>query len=388
MDSHIRALIQHIHDTDGKAVIVTAGAGIQALAWILGVAGASRTLLDADIPYSYAAFDEFMGRPPEKYVSAETARLLAGAAIVRARHLREVQGDFDERVLGLSCTATIATDYVKRGDHRAHVAVWWREKLVGHSLKLAKGERDRDGEEDVVSRIMINTLAEAFGLDDRLPLPLLAEETLERFEADFGAAVDRLLAAESAFFGVTADGRIRTEGVNPQVLLPGSFNPLHKGHLGLAAAAAEILGQPVAFELSAYNVDKPPLERDVILRRIGQFAGDHPVYVTNAPTFLEKARLFPRTTFVVGYDTAVRIIAERYYGNSETRLLAALAEMRSLGSSFLVAGRASGSGFAEAATLAVPSGFEGMFRPIPSDQFRLDISSTEIRAQRAVVAAP
>ena len=55
------------------------------------------------------------------------------------------------------------------------------------------------------------------------------------------------------------------------------------------------------FELSAFNVDKPPLPVNVILERINQFSGKYSVVATNAPTFIQKARLFPGATFVVGY---------------------------------------------------------------------------------------
>ena len=32
-----------------------------------------------------------------------------------------------------------------------------------------------------------------------------------------------------------------------------------------------------------------------------------------ASLFTDKARLFPRSAFVIGYDTAVRLVAPRYY---------------------------------------------------------------------------
>lgn len=380
MDNDIRHLIQTIHDTDGKTVVVAAGAGTQALAWLLGVAGASRTLLDARIPYGRNAFRQYLGYKPPKHVTREAARLLAGNALTRARKVRE---DPDERVVGLSCTATIVTDRPKRGEHRAHIATWTNERVVCYTIYLTKGARDRDGEEEVVSRIMLNALAAAFKLDEQVGVPLLEGEKVEIQTYDFVAAVRRLLEGEVKFLGINDHGLIRYEGINPQVLMPGSFNPLHVGHLGLMQTATEMTEKPVAFEISAYNVDKPPLPEEVILDRMAQFAGRQPVYVTNAPTFLEKARLFPRTTFVVGYDTAVRILAPRYYNNSYNEMLAALDELRERGCRFLVAGRANDEGeYFQADDLEVPSGYETLFTPIPSHKFRRDISSTEIRSQR------
>ena len=380
MDSSIRNLIQTIHDTPAQTVIVAAGAGTQMLTWLLGVAGASRTLLDARIPYGRNAFRQYLGHKPPKHVTITAARMLAGNALTRARRVREEE---DMRVVGLSCTATIITDRPKKGEHRAHIATWTSERVTSHSIFLTKGARDRDGEEDVVSRIMLNALAEAFGLTERIEVPLLAGEVIEAKTYDFVAATQRLLKGEVKFVGVYDHGRIRYSGINPQVLMPGSFNPLHKGHLGLMETAIEMTDKPVAFEVSAYNVDKPPLEQGVILDRLAQFAGRQPVYITNAPTFIEKARLFPETTFVVGYDTAVRILAPRYYNDSQEEMLAALREMQEKRCHFLVAGRANDTGeFFPATDLAIPAEFEPLFTPIPSEKFRRDISSTEIRAQR------
>ena len=100
----------------------------------------------------------------------------------------------------------------------------------------------------------------------------------------------------------------------PLAVLPGSFNPLHHGHTTLAATAAAKLGVDVVFELSVANVDKPELGRDEVERRLGQFAGVAPVWVTRAAAFEKKADIFPGAAFVLGWDTAVRLIDPKYYG--------------------------------------------------------------------------
>ena len=79
-----------------------------------------------------------------------------------------------------------------------------------------------------------------------------------------------------------ADVRV---GLGPLALLPGSFHPLHRGHTVLAAVAAARLGVPVHFELSVTNADKPELPRDEVERRLAQFAGFAPVWLTRAATF-------------------------------------------------------------------------------------------------------
>ena len=357
-------------------MLVAAGAGSVALAELLGVPGASRTLLEALIPYAADSFDEFLGARPEQYVSEETGRRMAGRALARARHLRELE---PWPLVGLGCTATLVTDRPKKGEHRAHVAAWSAARLRVYTLHLEKGARDRAGEERLVSGLMLDALAEACSVAGRPPLPLGAGDSLSLATVDYAPAADQLHRGDSPFFGILPDGVLAT--APPAALLSGSFNPLHAGHTALAETAAALLGVPVAFEVSAANVDKPPLSPDVVLDRLGQFAGRYPAYAAHAPTFVEKARLYPGAVFVVGYDTAARILQPRYYGDSEAAMLAALAELRDRGNSFLVAGREGNDGaFHELAELAIPEGFAALFAAIPARTFRSDLSSTEIRA--------
>lgn len=383
MDESIHSLIQAIHDSPPRAVFAAAGAGSQALADLLGVPGASRTLLEALIPYAADSFDEFLGQRPEQYVSAETGRRMAGRALARAHHLRELE---PWPLVGLGCTATIVTDRPKRGEHRAHVAAWSPARLTAWTLYLEKGARDRAGEEGLVSRLILDALGESCAIADRPSLPLGSGDSLSVERIDYAAVAERLRRREIAWFGIEPDGGLTTE--TPAAVLSGSFNPLHGGHTGLAETAAALLGVPVAFEVSAVNVDKPPLETAVLLDRLSQFAGRWPVVAGNAPTFVEKSRLYPGVVFVVGFDTAARIIQPRYYGDSEAGMLAALVEMRDRGTRFLVAGREGSDGhFRELHELEIPAGFAGLFEAIPSGLFRDDVSSTEIRAALKAEAA-
>ena len=88
-----------------------------------------------------------------------------------------------------------------------------------------------------------------------------------------------------------------------------------------------MLGGPVAFELAIVNADKPRLDFHSIAQRLAQFEPDL-LAITGAPLFVEKARVFPNTTFVVGYDTAERLIDPRFYGQSRAQMHAALDELR------------------------------------------------------------
>lgn len=54
-----------------------------------------------------------------------------------------------------------------------------------------------------------------------------------------------------------------------------------------------------------------------------------------APLYTLKAKLFPQSTFVVGYDTAVRLVDPKYYGG-HTQMVVQFEELAYLGCSFLV----------------------------------------------------
>ncbi|MFQ6025931.1 MAG: hypothetical protein ACE5Q6_00290 [Dehalococcoidia bacterium] len=375
--SQIDEIIRKIHDTPHKTVMVVAGAGTQAMAWLLGISGASRTILETRVPYGRFSMIDFLGKEPEQYVSTETARDMAKAAYQRGRQLLEDASP----VIGMACTATIATDRPKRGDHRACIAFWDEQQVARYDLILDKGLRDRVGEEEVVSRLLLQGLAQACGIEDELPTGLGEGDRLQVSADRHPSPVQRLLSGDADTVTVHPDGRMAVDEPVEAALLPGSFNPLHHGHEQLAAQAARVLGTEVAFELSVVNVDKPPLAESEILGRAAQFAGKRSVVLTRAETFRKKTEFFPGNQFVIGWDTAVRLIDPVYYGGEKEAMLTALAEMWAKGTRFLVAGREQEGTFHTLADVAVPAGFAPLFQALPESQFRADVSSTDLRAE-------
>ncbi len=168
----------------------------------------------------------------------------------------------------------------------------------------------------------------------------------------------------------------------PRALLAGSFNPMHAGHLALAAAAARHLGARVDFELSVTNVDKPPLAPADVLRRVRQFPTVGPVWLTAAPTFRQKADLFPGCAFVVGHDTADRLTDPRYADGTPAGRDAALGSLLDRGVRVVVGGRVDRYGVFRTWDLdAAGRAFRDLWVALTEADFRADVSSTALRAR-------
>jgi len=193
-----------------------------------------------------------------------------------------------------------------------------------------------------------------------------------------------MLQNNAAWLCQEPDGSVRITGPGPRALLAGSFNPLHQGHRLLNESARRLLGLPVAYELSIRNVDKPELTEEEVRRRLEQFRGIAPIYVTRAMTFERKATLFPDCVMVVGHDTAERIVSPSYYGDELASRDRSLEAIRQTGGRFLVAGRRGKEGFIALEQSKIPPSFRGMFEGISEADFRLDVSSSQLRCQSSL----
>jgi hypothetical protein len=305
---------------------------------------------------------------------------MARAARARAARLAPAGSD----AVGLGATAALVSDRPRRGEHRFHIAFANADRTAHCTCVLAKGRRDRAAEEDIVSRAILLWLARGCGVAAPSPRSLVdADEPYAERVVAAADAIDRLVAGGLDRVTVQPDGQMVLSAPRPLVLFPGSFNPMHEGHRSLARVAEEVRQQPLAFEISVANVDKPPLLGETVRRRLAQFAWKSPVELTRAPTFVEKSRLFSKTTFVIGADTAERLVAPKYYGDDELQMQAALEEIATSGASFLVAVRIDALGRVRAlADIAVPRRYADLFTEIPERRFRLDVSSSGLRARR------
>jgi nicotinamide mononucleotide (NMN) deamidase PncC len=364
--------VRQIHASGRRLVVATTGGGSRAISQLLTVAGASRSILEAIVPYSASALARFLGGEPDQYCAPATARAMAMAAYRRALDY----ADSPATAVGVGCTAGLATDRPKHGPHRLHVAAQSREATRLVSLELEKGARTRDEEETLAAGILLNLLAECCEVSLRVPVALTASEKLQASSIEAPSPWQALLVGEIQRLRVNPPGEPTSP---PQVIFSGAFNPLHDGHRGMAAVAAKLLGAPVEFEIPIINADKPALDFLEIDSRVRQFAADQPVWLSRTPTFVEKSFLFPGVTFVVGADTIERIAAAQYYGGDPLAVERAMRTIGAQGCRFLVFGRSHEGRFRTLANVDLPPAVAGLCREVPADVFRVDISSTSLR---------
>ena len=177
-------------------------------------------------------------------------------------------------------------------------------------------------------------------------------------------------------FNILENGRlIDEEFISKSLILSGSFNPLHNGHIKLLEAAKNMTKLEPFFEISISNVDKRNISLEDLNSRISQFYNIGKILITNSATFEDKSNLFKKSIFVIGYDTAVRILDNKYY---EKDMKESLSNIKKNECSFLVTGRKINGKYKYLNDLEIED-YKGLFSIIPEENFRLDISSTEIR---------
>lgn len=361
-------LIERVHAAGRGCVVSLTGGGSRAIADLLSVPGASATVLEAIVPYAATALAQWLGGKFDHACSEPTARAMAMAGFARARKLSVAD---PHTLCGIGATASLASTRPKRGPHRLHVAWQTAEATVSYSCELVKGKRTRAEEEAVAAEFIRYAVAEACGVVTASPPRPSAEEPVARLEKRAPAEWTELLLGERDRVGYRLH-------VAPQLIFSGAFNPLHEGHLRMVELASAHCGTTVTLELSIANVDKPTLDFIEIDARLTGLA-DHPVLLTRAATFAEKAALVPGAKFVVGADTIARIADEEYYDGDYKKRDSSIARLAALGCRFLVFGRAVDGRFRLPSDLNLPSQLRGMCEEVGESEFRHDICSTDLR---------
>ena len=356
---------QAFHQSPWQGVIYITGGAASFLAELLNTPGASASVLEAQVPYATQALTELLGRAPEQAASNATARALAAVAYHRAGQLSQGQQ------FGFGCTASLATNRVKKGVHRAH----WAIQTSTHTYTFeATFDGDRHEEEVQLNNLIWQSLQDHLLSDSADGLSDYPSEV--HFEH---ATLDTTLAP---LYDTTPHKHCLGDH-DGKLILPGSFNPLHDGHREMIDTAQQITGNAGALELTVFNADKPPLDFVSLNARL-KYAQEFPLWLTNVANYADKAQLFSQCTFALGIDTLVRIADLRFYQHQQEKLEEAFNLFEDYKTQFLVFGRKVKSEFVSLDDVSIPLRLKSMCQSVPESKYRNDLSSTALRQAASV----
>ena len=360
-------LIQKIHESKYRITFVSSGGGTNAISSLLKVPGASNTVLESYIPYSKKSMDLFLNRKPDHYCSLNTSLSMAANAYKKCM---QIDPEYKKKYLiGISVTASLATTYTKIGDHKFYISVQTESFTKSIECLLIKGSRSREEEEQLITEYVLSLVAECCGIEKNMPhhdeIPVIYTIKAEK-------SWKKLLNNDVNF--------ISSDRSTPELIFPGSFNPLHDGHLKMRELAEKKTGMRATFEICARNADKPPLTFHEIKRTLDQFTDNDSWVMTSAGRFSEKAEMFPNSVFIIGADTLMRVFDEKFYSNKKD-MLDHIDRFNDHNINFLVFGRKVNKKFISLRDIVIPENIKSRCTGFEEGSFRDDISSTELRLE-------
>ncbi|MDB0065777.1 cytidylyltransferase [Gammaproteobacteria bacterium] len=360
-------LIQKIHESKYRITFVSSGGGTNAISSLLKVPGASNTVLESYIPYSKKSMDLFLNRKPDHYCSLNTSLSMAANAYKKCM---QIDPEYKKKYLiGISVTASLATTYTKIGDHKFYISVQTESFTKSIECLLIKGSRSREEEEQLITEYVLSLVAECCGIEKNMPhhdeIPIIHTIKAEK-------SWKKLLNNDVNF--------ISNDRSTPELIFPGSFNPLHDGHLRMRELAEKKTGMRATFEICARNADKPPLTFHEIKRTLDQFTDNDSWVMTSAGRFSEKAEMFPNSVFIIGADTLMRVFDEKFYSNKKD-MLDHIDRFNDHNINFLVFGRKVNKTFISLRDIVIPENIKNRCTGFEEGSFRDDISSTELRLE-------
>ena len=361
----MQELIKKIHQSPFKVTIVSSGGGTEAISSLLQVPGASNTILESYIPYAKESMDAYLNKKPDHYCSMQTCLSMAANAYKSCSKIAsETKSKY---LIGISITASLATTYTKIGDHKFYIVLQTSSYTKSVACILDKNTRSRKEEEELIANYVMHLLGEACGIKVNKPSH---SEDVDISKTNAEKSWVKLLNNEVNY--------VSSSKSKPELIFPGSFNPLHEGHIRMRDLAEKKTGMQTTFEICAKNADKPPLTFQEIKRTLDQFDENDSWVMTSAGRFSEKAEMFPNSVFIIGADTLLRVFDEKFYSSNKD-MNEHVERFNDHNIHFLVFGRKVNDKFISLEDINIPSKIRSRCTGFNEGSFRDDISSTEIR---------
>jgi len=333
----ISNLLESLTSTKVRIALVCtgAGAGIQGHLW--NIPGISSVLVESAFPYAPEATDEYLGFTPESYASVETAVDLATEAYYRAYKPGGAPA------IGIGLTASVASTYAHKGEHRAFAAYLRDDACMLSSIILKKGQgkeqRILDGE--ACDIFVANVILEATGhLWGNLKFKPNTVQYIDHVE---GTQLAKKRFFKRPYF--SAEGK-RLEDLPPGddylnhgAIFPGAFDPPHEGHFGIENSFVNFTGGPVAFAIEEDCPHKGKLSLATLVQRAKMLSGKNRLFTSGLPLYLDKARRYPGVGIIIGADALIRML-DCKWGPTLDDLVTGFRETNT---TFYVAGRVLGN---------------------------------------------
>lgn len=297
-----------------KYVATITGGGTGAISNILKRGGASSWFVEGNIPYSKESLVDFLGAEPEKYVSEETANQMALKSYLRAIQL----GVAPQEAAGLGATAVLGKIEAEREGrkHFAYVSIQRYRSITSLKIPIERFATRQDEEDYLANEI------------DKIMTggPINIMERGHKVVSDYVNYMNLLLTDKRDYTLLTTDGIAKLKnsnlGTGRVAVYSGSFNPFHDGHAEVIRKAQDKYNN-IWLELSIKNVDKPEINLASLDDRLlsiyhGLTKADlhdkvKGIILSNTPKFKDKLwQLGPNVDFLVGSDTAKRIVDTKY----------------------------------------------------------------------------